>query len=130
MIAQNLLTAEETRQYRELGIADRLQSQRNRAYGQVAIAPTKPLPLLEPTQVSGPSSTGMGLGILNSGISMASGIAGAFAPSVGGDGGGTGGFPVPAPITESNQYNAMSNYGLIITYGNPRNSIPTWSGLV
>ena len=50
MIAQNLLTAEETRQYRELGIADRLQSQRNRAYSQVAIAPTKPLPLLEPNR--------------------------------------------------------------------------------
>ena len=88
MIAQNLLTAEETRQYRELGIADRLQSQRNRAYSQVAIAPTKPLPLLEPTQLSGPSTAGRNLGILNAGIGMASGIAGAFPPSVGGGGGG------------------------------------------
>ena len=43
MIAQNLLTAEETRDYRELGIQDRSESQRNRAYGQVAIAPTVPL---------------------------------------------------------------------------------------
>ena len=58
MIAQNLLTAEETRHYRELGIQDRLQGQRNRAYSQVAIAPTKPLPLLEPTQLSGPSTAG------------------------------------------------------------------------
>ena len=89
MIAQNLLTAEETRQYRELGIADQLQSQRNRAYSQVAIAPTKPLPLLEPTQLSGPSTAGRNLGILNAGIGMASGIAGAFAPSVGGGGGNT-----------------------------------------
>ena len=87
MIAQNLLTAEETRQYRELGIADQLQSQRNRAYSQVAIAPTKPLPLLEPTQLAGPSSTGMGLGILNAGLGMATGIAGAFAPNPTGGGG-------------------------------------------
>ena len=78
MIAQNLLTAEETRDYRELGIADQLQSRRNRAYGQVAIAPTKPLPLLEPTQVSAPSNTGMYLGIANAGLDMISGIAGAF----------------------------------------------------
>ena len=82
MIAQNLLTPEETRDYRELGIADRLESQRNRAYSQVAIAPTKPLPLLEPTQLSGPSSTGMGLGILNSGLGMVSGIMGALPPPV------------------------------------------------
>jgi hypothetical protein len=78
MIAQNLLTAEETRQYRELGIADRLQSQRNRAYSQVAIAPTKPMELLEPTQLAGPSSTGMGLGILNAGLGMVGGIVDAF----------------------------------------------------
>jgi hypothetical protein len=87
MIAQNLLTAEETRQYRELGIADSLQSQRNRAYGQVAIAPTKPMELLEPTQLSGPSTMGRNLGILNAGIGMASGIAGAFAPNPTGGGG-------------------------------------------
>ena len=82
MIAQNLLTAEETRQYRELGIADRLQSQRNRAYSQVAIAPTKPLPLLEPTQVSAPSNTGMYLGIANAGLGMIGGIADALPPPV------------------------------------------------
>jgi hypothetical protein len=92
MIAQNLLTAEETRQYRELGIADKLQSERNRLYSQVAIAPTKPMELLEPTQLAGPSSTGMGLGILNAGLGMATGIAGAFAPNVGG-----GGVPTPTP---------------------------------
>lgn len=82
MIAQNLLTAEETRQYRELGIQDRLQSQRNQAYSQVAIAPTKPLPLLEPTQLSGPSTMGRNLGILNSGIGMVGGIMDAFPPPV------------------------------------------------
>jgi hypothetical protein len=87
MIAQNLLTAEETRQYRELGIADQLQSQRNRAYSQVAIAPTKPMELLEPTQLAGPSTAGRNLGILNAGIGMASGIAGAFAPNPAGGGG-------------------------------------------
>ena len=84
MIAQNLLTAEETRQYRELGIADKLQSERNRLYSQVAIAPTKPMELLEPTQLAGPSTAGRNLGILNAGLGMAQGIAGAFAPSVGG----------------------------------------------
>ena len=89
MIAQNLLTAEETRGFREQGIANKLESARNSAYGQVAIAPTKPLPLLEPTQLSGPSTTGRNLGILNAGLGMASGIAGAFAPNVGGGGGDT-----------------------------------------
>ena len=78
MIAQNLLTAEETRDFRELGIQNQLQSARNRAYGQVAIAPTKPLPLLEPTQLSGPSTMGRNLGILNAGLGMASGIMNAF----------------------------------------------------
>ena len=82
MIAQNLLTAEETRDYRELGIADRLESQRNRAYSQVAIAPTKPMELLDPTQLSAPSSTGMGLGILNSGLGMVSRIMDALPPPV------------------------------------------------
>ena len=102
MIAQNLLTAEETRSFRELGIQDRLQSQRNRAYSQVAIAPTKPLPLLEPTQLSGPSTAGRNLGILNAGIGMASGIAGAFAPASGDIGGGGTGLDynnVPTPLT-------------------------------
>ena len=78
MIAQNLLTAEETRQYRELGIQDRLQSQRNRAYSNVAIAPQTPMPLLEPTQLSGPSTAGRNLQIATAGLQMASGIAGAF----------------------------------------------------
>jgi len=78
MIAQNLLTAEETRSFRELGIQDRLQSQRNRAYSNVAIAPTKPLPLLEPTQLSGPSTAGRNLQIATAGLEMAQGIYDAF----------------------------------------------------
>ena len=84
MISANLLAAEETRQYRELGIQDRLEGQRNRLFSDVAIAPTKPIPLPVPTQYSGPSTAGRNLGILNAGIGMASGIAGAFAPSTGG----------------------------------------------
>ena len=90
MIAQNLLTAEETRSFRELGIQDRLQLQRNRAYSQVATAPTKPMELLAPTQLSGPSTAGRNLGILNAGIDMAAGIAGAFAPASGNIGGDEG----------------------------------------
>ena len=92
MLAQNLLTAEETRSFRESAIGDNLQSQRNRAYSQVAIAPTQPLPLLAPTQLSTPSTMGRNLGILNAGIGMASGIMNAFPPSVGG-----GGISTPAP---------------------------------
>ena len=84
MIAQNLLTAEETRQYSELGIEDKFTGLRNRAYSQVAIAPQKPLPLLAPTQLSTPSTMGRNLGILNAGIGMATGIAGALAPNPGG----------------------------------------------
>ena len=78
MIAQNLLTAEETRSFRELGIADTLQSRRNRAYSKVAIAPTEPLPLLEPTQLAGPSTAGRNLQIATAGLEMAKGIYGAF----------------------------------------------------
>ena len=40
MIAQNLLTAEETRQYREMGIQDKFDGIRNQAYGKLEIAPT------------------------------------------------------------------------------------------
>ena len=79
MIAQNLLTAEETRDYREQGIQDRLEVCNVTVLTvNVAIAPTVPLDPLEPAQLSGPSSTGMGLGILNAGLGMASGIMNAF----------------------------------------------------
>ena len=108
MIAQNLLTAQETRQYRELGIADRLTSQRNRAYSNVAIAPQTPMELLEPTQLTGPSTAGRNLGILNAGIGMASGIAGAFAPASGDIGGGGG---TPFSMSGGNSFNPYSPTG-------------------
>ena len=112
MITSNLLAAEETRSFRELAIADRLTSQRNRAYSNVAIAPQTPMELLEPTQLTGPSTAGRNLSILNSGLNMASGIAGAFAPASGDIGGGGGvGMNVPAPVTNlSTQWNDMSSY--------------------
>lgn len=87
MIAQNLLTAEETRQYRELGIADKFDSFRNNAYSKVAIAPTAPIAPMKPRQLSGPSTTGRNLQMLNAGLGMAQGIAGAFPPASGGGGG-------------------------------------------
>ena len=83
MIAANLLAAEETRQYRELGIQDRLEGQRNRLFSDVAIAPTKPLPLPEPVQYSGPSSAGMMMGVANAGLGMIGGIMNALPPKTG-----------------------------------------------
>ena len=114
MIAQNLLTAEETRQYRELGIQDKFQGIRNRAYSQVAIAPTKPLPLLAPTQVSGPSTASRNLGILNAGIGMVKGIAGAFPANPAAGGGGTGGTDYSSISLKTDfsnlDYGDMSSY--------------------
>ena len=119
MIAQNLLTAEETRGFREMALQDRVQSQRNRAYSQVAIAPTKPLDLIAPRQLSGPSTMGRNLAILNAGIGMAQGISDALPPSVGdptgggsdvpggGLGGSSGGWTLPessSPLTGGINY--------------------------
>ena len=112
MIAQNLLTAEETRDMREIGIANKLESQRNRLYSSVAIAPQQPMVLLPPTQLAGPSTAGRNLGILNAGIDMASGIAGAYAPSVGGGGGG-------APAAVSRTSPGMGIPGSVGTNGLP-----------
>lgn len=109
MIAQNLLTAEETRQYREMGIRDKFDGIRNQAYGRVEIAPTNPLPLLEPTQLSGPSTTGRNLGILNAGLGMATSIAGAFAPNPG-DMGGGGSGDISLKTDFGGSWNDMSNY--------------------
>ena len=110
MIAQNLLTAEEGRQYREIGISDRLQGQRNQAYANVAIAPTVPLELPEPTQATGPSSAGMMLGIGNSILKGVGSFMGNMAPDPGnmfGGGGGTGGFNYTMPTAPVN-YSAPS----------------------
>ena len=58
MIAANLLSGEETSQMSALNIRDQLQSAQNQAYSNVAIAPSQPMELLEPTQNAGPSSPG------------------------------------------------------------------------
>jgi uncharacterized protein (UPF0371 family) len=78
MITQNLLTAEETRQYRELGIQDTLQSRRNQLFSDVAIAPTRSMVPLAPTQQSAPSRAGMYLDIASAGIDTAMSVAGAL----------------------------------------------------
>ena len=115
MIAYNLLAAEEARDYRELGIADQLQGQRNQAFADVAVAPTIPLELPEPVQNAGPSSAGMMLGIGNSILKGIGGFMGNAAPDPGnmfggGDTGSTGfsgfdlgsssvNFNAPTPLT-------------------------------
>lgn len=78
MIAQNLLTAEETRDYRELAIQDNLQSQRNRLYSNVAIAPMRSMVPLAPTQVSAPSRLGAALKIAGTVAQTGMDIAGAL----------------------------------------------------
>ena len=54
----------------------------------MALAPVEPLELPVPQQLSGPSTAGRNLGILNAGLGMAQGIAGAFPPASGDIGGG------------------------------------------
>jgi hypothetical protein len=104
MIAANLMSAEEVSSMNALNIQDQLQSAQNQAYGNVAIAPTTPMELLEPTQYSGPSSAGMALGIGNSILGGIGSIAGNMAPDpgnmFGGGGGGFGGFSMsqPSPV--------------------------------
>ena len=110
MIAQNLLTAEEARDYTELGIQDRQQGLRNQAFGEVAVAPTIPLEIPEPIQNAGPSSAGMMLGIGNSIIGGIGSITRNMAPDPGNFGGGFSGgnvglgtsnlnFSAPTPLT-------------------------------
>ena len=93
MIAANLLSAEETSQMSALNIRDQLQSAQNQAYANVAIAPSQPMELLEPTQVEAPSSTGMMLGIGNSILGGVGSVMSNMAPDPGNlPGGGGGGF--------------------------------------
>ena len=89
MIMENLMGAEAARQYREMGIADQLSSARNRAFSEVAIAPTVSEPPLEPAQLSGPGSAGMMLGIGSSILDGVGSIASGMAPDPGGGGGGS-----------------------------------------
>ena len=91
MIDVNLMGAAEQAQMDSFNIRDRLEGVRNQAYSQVAIAPTTPMELLEPTQYSGPSSSGMMLGIGNSILGGIGSIAGNMAPNVGNLPGGGGG---------------------------------------
>ena len=87
-----------------LGIQDQLQSARNQAFAQVAIAPTQPLEIPEPVQHAGPSSAGMMLGIGNAALSGISSIAGNMAPNPGTLPGGGGGM-LPS-------FNTMNNYSV------------------
>ena len=107
MIAQNLMTAEEARDYTELGIQDRHQGLRNQAFGEVAVAPTIPLEIPEPIQNAGPSSAGMMLGIGNSIIGGIGSITKNMPPNIGNFGGGGNvglgtsnlNFSAPTPLT-------------------------------
>lgn len=92
MIAANLLSAEETSQMSALNIRDQLQSAQNQAYSNVAIAPSQPMELLEPTQNAGPSSAGMMLGIGNSILKGVGGMMNNMAPDPGNMNFGGGGF--------------------------------------
>ena len=110
MIQVNLMGQAEQAQMDSFNIRDQLESVQNQAYGQVAIAPTTPMELLEPTQYSGPSSTGMMLGIGNSILGGIGSFMGNAAPNIGDPSGGGGigsglgstsptGFSSPTPLT-------------------------------
>ena len=104
MIVENLMGAQAARQYREMGIADQLTSARNRAFSDVAVAPTVSEPPLEPAQLSGPSSAGMMLGIGNSILGGIGSIASNMAPD-------------PGPIGDAGAAPDLSgNYGAVSDY--------------
>jgi len=62
-LAANLLAADEASSMNMLGMQDRLTSERNRLYSQVAIAPTQPILPQAPMMRSGPNPLGMMLNI-------------------------------------------------------------------
>lgn len=70
VLAENLLSGDIARGQRMMDIRNQLQSSRNRAFGQVAIAPQQPIEPLAPTQLAGPSSMSLIGGI---GSALASG---------------------------------------------------------
>ena len=70
VLAENLLSGDIARSQRMMDIRNNLQSARNRAFGQVAIAPQQTIEPLAPTQVSGPSNLSLIGGI---GSALASG---------------------------------------------------------
>ena len=119
MIIENLLGAEAAREYREMGIADQLTSTRNRAFGSVAIAPTVSEAPLEPSQLSGPGSAGMMLGIGQSILGGASSIMSNMPkdsgnlPGVSGNlPGGSGGNLYNTGLSASEIFNSDVSYNL------------------
>ena len=70
VLAENLLSGDIARSQRMMDIRNNLQTARNRAFGQVAIAPQQTIEPLAPVQVAGPSSLGLIGGI---GSALASG---------------------------------------------------------
>jgi hypothetical protein len=93
MITENLMGAEAARQYREMGIADQLTSYRNRAYSNVAIAPTVSETPLAPTQLATPSAAGAMIGAASSVLGAVGGFMNNQAPNPGDMFGGGGGAP-------------------------------------
>ena len=82
MITENLMGADAARQYREMGIADQLTSYRNRAFSNVAIAPTVSEAPLEPAQLDTPSSTGAMIGAASSILGGIGSFMGNMAPNL------------------------------------------------
>lgn len=68
-------------------IANQAEGQRNQLWGQVAIAPTRSKAPLEPTQVSGPSTSSLALGIGSSLLQGANTFASMMPPDPGNLGG-------------------------------------------
>ena len=71
IMAENLLSSDIASSQRMMDIRNKYQSARNRAFGQVAIAPQQTIAPLAPTQVSGPSNLSLFAGI---GSSVVDGI--------------------------------------------------------
>lgn len=63
MITQNLLQGSINSSYRKMQIKDQLDTTRNQLFGNVAIAPIKPIAPQAPMMQSGPSPLGLGLNI-------------------------------------------------------------------
>ena len=95
-------------------VSNQLESQRNQLWGQVAIAPTRSKAPLEPTQVSGPSTSSLALDIGSSLLQGANTFSSMMAPDPGNFGSIGSYADTSAPLTNlSSSYNDMSSwYGL------------------
>lgn len=111
MITENLMGAEAARQYREMGIADQLTSYRNRAFSNVAIAPTVSMEPLAPTQLDTPSSAGAMIGAASSVLGAVGGFMGNAAPDPGPVFGADMGLGGPG-LNSSIDYNITPAFGL------------------